>query len=88
MVKAKFSLDRRTDEQTDRQTGWFLYTPPKLRLRGYKKWQHSEECSFHMPNIAMRDYQESVTTRQTDADKKEIKIPVHYVEYRQYFTKL
>ena len=26
--------DRQTDGQTDRQTGWNLYTPPKLRLRG------------------------------------------------------
>ena len=28
-------------------------------------WQHSEKCMCRLPNIAMRDYQESVTTRQT-----------------------
>ena len=28
-------------------------------------WQHSEECMCRLRNIAMRDYQESVTTRQT-----------------------
>ena len=32
-----------------------------------KNWQHSEECTCRMQNIAMRDYQESVTTGQTDA---------------------
>ena len=30
-------------------------------------WQHSEECTCR--NIAMRDYQESVTTGQTDTHK-------------------
>ena len=29
-----------------------------------KQWQHSKECMCHHQNIAMRDYQESVTTRQ------------------------
>ena len=29
-------------------------------------WQHSEECMCCLWNIAMRDYQESVTTGQTD----------------------
>ena len=28
-------------------------------------WQHSEECMGGLRNIAMRDYQESVTTGQT-----------------------
>jgi hypothetical protein len=26
--------DRQTNERTERRTGRFLYTPPKLRLRG------------------------------------------------------
>ena len=30
------------------------------------KWQHSKEFMCHLQNIAFRDYQESVTTRQTD----------------------
>ena len=30
------------------------------------EWQYSEECMCHLRNIAMRDYQESVTTGQTD----------------------
>ena len=29
-------------------------------------WQHSEECMCRLRNIAMRDYQESVTTGQFD----------------------
>ena len=29
------------------------------------KWQHSEECTCRLRNIAMRDYKESVTTGQT-----------------------
>ena len=29
-------------------------------------WQHSEECMCRLRNIALRDYQESVTTGQTD----------------------
>ena len=33
---------------------------------GITKWQHSKECMCHLRNIAMRDYQESVTTGQTD----------------------
>ena len=28
--------------------------------------EHSEECMCRLQNIALRDYQESVTTRQTD----------------------
>ena len=31
-----------------------------------KYWQHSEECMCCLRNIAMRDYQESMTTGQTD----------------------
>ena len=30
------------------------------------QWQHSEECMCRLWNIAMRDYQESLTTGQTD----------------------
>ena len=29
-------------------------------------WLHSEECMCRLRNIAMHDYQESVTTGQTD----------------------
>ena len=31
-----------------------------------QKWQHSEECTCRLRNIAMLDYQESVTSGQTD----------------------
>ena len=31
-----------------------------------KQWQHFEECMCCLRNIAMHDYQESVTTGQTD----------------------
>ena len=33
---------------------------------GETKWQHSEECMCRLRNIAMLDYQESVTIGQTD----------------------
>ena len=33
---------------------------------GKKWWPHSEECMCRLRNIAMLDYQESVTTGQTD----------------------
>ena len=33
------------------------------------QWQHSKECMCRLRNIAMRDYQESVTTGQTDGQK-------------------
>ena len=36
------------------------------RKGGRTKWQHSQECICRLQNIAMHDYQESVTTRQTD----------------------
>ena len=29
-------------------------------------WQHPQECMCRLRNIALRDYQESVTTGQTD----------------------
>ena len=34
------------------------------------KWLHSEEFMCHLWNIAMRDYQESVTTGQTHTDRQ------------------
>ena len=37
----------------------------KLNNVNIKKWQHSEECMCRLRNIAMRDYQESVTTGET-----------------------
>ena len=37
-----------------------------LKCDYQKQWQHSEECMCRLQNIAMRDYQESVTDRQTD----------------------
>ena len=36
-------------------------------VSSYKlEWQHSKECMFGLLNIAKGDYQESVTTGQTD----------------------
>ena len=51
------------------------------------EWQHSEECMCHLQNIAMRDYQESVTTKkvwlpnrqtdgQTDAGQSDPYVPL------------
>ena len=40
------------------------------------QWQHSEECMCHLRNIAMCDYQESVTTRQTDGQTPNKLIPM------------
>ena len=37
-----------------------------LFVIGITLWQHSQECMCHLWNKAMRDYQESVTTRQMD----------------------
>ena len=37
----------------------------KIRQNNKKYWHHSEECMCRLRNIAMRDYQESVTTGQT-----------------------
>ena len=33
------------------------------------EWQYSKECICHLRNIAMCDFQESVTTRQTHGQK-------------------
>ena len=38
----------------------------KRQLTIQKEWQHSEECMCRLRNIAMPDYQESVTNEQTD----------------------
>ena len=51
------------------------------RLDSFKEqWQHSEECMCCLENIAMRDYQESVTTgqihRQTDAGQRDRYVPL------------
>ena len=52
--------DRHTDRRTDgRRTKWSLCAA-MLRRR------HNEEYMCRLRNIAMRDYQESVTTGQTD----------------------
>ena len=46
------------------------------------KWQFSEECMCRLRNIALRDYQESVTTvqtyaGQTDAGQQDPYVPLH-----------
>ena len=39
---------------------------PEYYACNLTQWQHSEECMCCLQNIAMRDYQESMTTGQTD----------------------
>ena len=39
-------------------------------------WQHSEEIMCRLQNIAMCDYQKSVTTRQTDGQMPDKAIPM------------
>ena len=66
--------DRQTDGQTDRQTDRLTdrvqtYSPLRFHRWGTNdrpEWQHSKERMCHMWNIAMCDYQESVTTGQID----------------------
>ena len=38
--KLRTNPDRRTDGQSDGQTGWFQYTPPQLVGGGYKNRTH------------------------------------------------
>ena len=60
---------RRTDDEQHMITIVHL----SLRLRCTKnktQLQHSEECMCCLWNIPLRDYQESVTTGQTDTHKK------------------
>ena len=51
---------------------------PTIFIKGSvkKQWQHSEECMCRLRNIAMRDYQESVTTEQTDAGQSDPYVPL------------
>ena len=47
---------------------WPIRTDSQLTekiLQQTPEWQHSKECMCHLQNIAMCDYQESVTTGQT-----------------------
>ena len=58
-----------TDRQTDRQTLDKVIPMCRFALQATQKWwQHSKECMRCLQNIneAMFDYQESVTTGQTD----------------------
>ena len=38
----------------------------KPAINGITQWQNSEKCMCRLRNMAMSDYQESVTTCQTD----------------------
>ena len=58
------TTDRQTNRQKNKQTGQKQYAPDHS-IRGHKKWQPSEECMCHLRIIAIRDNQESETTRQT-----------------------
>ena len=48
----------------------------KLRFNSTLNWQYSEECMCRLRNIAMRDYQESVTTGQTHRQTPDRMIPM------------
>ena len=37
----------------------------RVNIYQWTKWQHSKECMCRLQNIAMHDFQESVTTGQT-----------------------
>ena len=47
-----------------------------LKVIGLKSWQHSKECMRRLRNIAMCDYEESVTTGQTDAGQSDPYVPL------------
>ena len=47
-------------QRDNSQTKLALQSTQKVVLK--TKWQHSEECMCRLRNIAMPDYQESVTT--------------------------
>ena len=53
-------------------------------------WQHSEECMYRLGSIAMRDYQENVTTGQTDrhTDRRRKKLSLRVAILRRRHKKL
>ena len=56
----KYSSDKRKACWTKLK----LFSKKQMHVR--KWWQHSKECMCRLQNIAMHDYQESVTTGQID----------------------
>ena len=64
-----------TDTQRDGQTDAGQSDPYVPLCFTGNFWQHSEECMCHLRNIVLCDYQESVTTGQTDGgtDRRQTK---------------
>ena len=50
--------------------------------------QHSEECMCCLQNIAMHDYQESVTNRQTDAGQTDRQTPDKLIPMCRYVSQV